>query len=99
MNMLWLYIDYAGRVLGANTNDMRGTTGWEEAEVPEGFNIDILYDNHGAPLYKLIDGQLITRSEEERKSDWPEPEPTPVDPITRLRADVDYIAMMTEVDL
>ena len=96
---MWLYVDYAGRVLGANPNDMTGNTGWEQAEVPEDFNIDMLYDDHDAALYKLVDGELVTRSEEERKADWPEPEPMPIDPTKQLRADVDYIAMMMEVEL
>lgn len=96
---MWLYIDYAGRVLGGNPNDMTGNTGWEQIEVPESFNIDMLHDDHGAALYKLVDGELTERSEEERRADWPEPMPVPVDPTKQLRADVDYIAMMMEVEL
>ena len=96
---MWLYIDYSGRVLGANPNDMIGNTGWEQAEVPDDFDIDMIYDNHGAALYKLMDGELVPRSEEERQADWPEPEPVPIDPTRQLRADVDYIAMMMEVEL
>lgn len=96
---MWLYIDYAGRVLGANPNDMTGNTGWEQAEVPEDFDINQLYDDRGAALYKLVGGELVTRSEDERQADWPEPVPVPVDPARQLRADVDYIAMMMEVEL
>ena len=96
---MWLYIDCFERVLGANPNDMTGNTGWEQAEVPEDFDIDQLYDGRGAALYKLVDGQLVERSEEERCADWPEPKPIPVDPQRQLRADVDYIAMMMEVEL
>lgn len=96
---MWLYTDYAGRVLGANSNDMTGNTGWEQDEVPEDFDINMLYDEHGAALYKLVDGELATRSEEERQADWPEPEPVPVDQTRQLRADVDYISMMMEVEL
>lgn len=95
----WLYIDSAGRVLGANPNDMEGNTGWEQAEVPKDFDINQLYDDHGAALYKIVGGKLIERSEEERQADWPAPEPVPVDPARQLRADVDYIAMMMEVEL
>ena len=96
---MWLYVDCAGRVQGANPNDMTGNTGWEEVEVSEDFDIDLLYDSHGAALYNLVDGEIIERSEEERRADWPEPEPIPIDPQRQLRADVDYIAMMTEVEL
>lgn len=96
---LWLYVDCAGRVLGANPNDMEGNTGWEQAEVPEDFNIDMLYDERGAALYRFVDGELVERTEEERRADWPEPEPAPIDPAKQLRADVDYIAMMMEVEL
>ena len=96
---MWLYVDYVGRVLGANPNDMSGNTGWEQAEVPENFNMDALYDDRGAALYKLVDGEIVERTDEERRADWPEPEPVPVDPTKQLRADVDYIAMMTEVEL
>lgn len=97
---MWLYIDPAGRVLGANPNGMTGNTGWECAEVPEEFNVDTLFDSHGAALYELMDGQLVERSEDARRADWP-PEPMPELPVDlqQLRADVDFISMMTGVEL
>lgn len=96
---MWLYVDNERRVLGANLHDMDGNTGWELAEVPEDFDIDLIWDDHGAALYKIVDGQLITRTEDERQADWPEPEPVHIDPARQLRADVDYLAMMMEVEL
>ena len=97
---LWLYTDCARRVLSASSKRMDGNTGWEQAEVTDGFNIDALYDSHGAALYGLIDGRMVERSEDERRADWP-PEPMPELPIDlqQLRADVDFISMMTGVEL
>lgn len=97
---MWLYIDSRGMILAASPNDMEGNTGWEHVDLPDDIDIDNLMDEHGAAMYMLIDGELVKRSEAERMADWPEeaaPEPN-ID-VQQLRADVDYIAMETGVEL
>ncbi len=38
---------------------------------------DQLTDDHGAALYKVVNGTVQERTQEEREADWP-PDPTPV---------------------
>ena len=54
------------------------------------------YDENWIPLYKEVNGEVITRTAEEIqadrvKTDLPEP-----DEMERLRADVDYLLMLLE---
>ncbi len=54
------------------------------------------YESHGIPLYKYADGSITARSESEIQSDidaLPIPEPTEAE---LLRADIDYLLMITE---
>lgn len=83
-------------------DDLSGNTGWIRCDTNE-LGIDMtanLFDEHGAPMYKLIDGVAVERSIVERTEDWiddytPEIEVN----VKQLRADVDYIAMETGVEL
>lgn len=70
---MWLYLDYRGCVMAYNCGSMDGNTDW----VYYGGELSgEITDDHGAALYRLLDGELIERSEEERMKDWlPEPEP------------------------
>lgn len=72
---IWLYLDERRRILGANPNDMTGNTGWEQAEAPEDFDPNNIWDEYRVPLYKFVDGEIAERSEEEREADRPKPEP------------------------
>lgn len=56
----------------------------------------LLFDRQGVPLYKLEDGEIMARSEEEIAADAaaiPAPGPTAQE---RLEAQVAYTAMMTD---
>lgn len=58
-----------------------------------------IYTTDGIPWYKLQDGKALERTEEEIAADrvaLPVPAPTAEE---QLRADVDYIAIMTGVSL
>ena len=58
-----------------------------------------IYTTDGIPRYKLQDGKALERTEEEIAADraaLPAPPPTAEE---QLRADVDYIAIMTGVSL
>ena len=74
--MIWVYTDLRNCIYGVNENDMDGNTGWQNI-VSEDISIETnLFDEKGAAIYKLIDGEVIERSEDERKGDWPDdPEP------------------------
>lgn len=54
------------------------------------------YEDHGIPVYKEADGNIIPRTAAEIQADidaLPVPEPTETD---RLRADVDFLTMENE---
>ena len=98
----WIYTDDRGCIMGINNNDMTGNTGWQQEDKVTLTVDDRLTDEKGAALYKLVKGKAVERTEEERMADWPEePEPTPSMPeqIAAIQASIDYIAMMTDVDL
>ena len=91
---------------GWNPNDMTGNTGWHyiNADMPSATE-----DDYGVPLYKLVNGVLTERTEEEREAERPVP-PEPETPIEErmtnvenetevLAANIDYVAMMTDVDI
>ena len=58
-----------------------------------------VYTDDGIPRYKLVEGKAQERTEEEIQADRdaiPAPPPTVQE---QLRADVDYLAIMTGIDL
>lgn len=72
---MYAFVDN-GRIFGLNANDMTGNSGWQQVNTvltPE----DQLTDDHGAALYKVVNGTVQERTQEEREADWP-PDPTPV---------------------
>ena len=76
--MIWVYTDQ-DRITGLNNNDMGGNDGWQQANVDLDINAQ-LFDEKGAALYKLLNGQKILRTEQERMADWPpDPEPSEAD--------------------
>ena len=63
------------KIDAVNPNNKDGCTGWQE--IPDGLTVNSpLTDEKGAFLYKLVDGAIVERSQEEREADWP-PEPEP----------------------
>lgn len=71
--------DEADRITSLCYDDLTGNTGWTRTTVETlGLDMDAaLNDEHGACLYKLVDGCVVERTIEERMKDWP-PEPDPV---------------------
>ena len=87
-------IDTEARITSLCPNDMSGNSDWYLSTVQAlGLDMDSnLYDDHGACLYKLVDSAAVLRSEEERRTDWPEePEPVP-SPEERIAALEDELA-------
>lgn len=66
-----------GRVLALNARDMSGNSGWQQVNTtltPD----DRLTDEHGAALYKVVNGTTQERTQQEREADWqPDPAPQP----------------------
>ena len=76
---MWVYTDEQDRVIAVCPNDMAGNSGWQQADV-QLTTEDPLQDDHGAALYLLRNGTLITRTEQARMADWPpDPEPSEAD--------------------
>ena len=72
---IWIYTDGEGRIGASNPNNMTGNTGWSEYEdAPFGVE-DSLTDENGVALYKLEDGEIKERLQEEREADIPKPQP------------------------
>lgn len=83
-------------------------TGWMQIDEGEGDRYNLcqthyfdsgLYTEEGIPRYKLEEGRPVDRTEQEIAADraaLPAPPPTAEE---QLRADVDYIAIMTGVSL
>ena len=65
-------------ILAASAADMAGNTDWHRVELPEQTARMLLtgdiFDDHGAALYKWTGSEVVVRSEEERRQEWPEPE-------------------------
>lgn len=59
----------------------------------------ILWTMDGIPLYRYVDGAVQKRSEEEIAADRALIPPPPPTEMEKLRADVDYIAVMGGVEL
>lgn len=76
--MVCVLTDDQSRILSICRDDLSGCSDWQNADIaltPE----DDITDDHGAALYRLENGELVARPEEERRGDWPEetePEPT-----------------------
>lgn len=76
--MVSVLLDNRNCILSVCRDDLSGCSDWQNAGIkltPE----DDITDDHGAALYRLENGKLVERPEEERREDWPveeEPEPT-----------------------
>lgn len=73
--------------------------GYQFRLFPNGEENPALWAMDGIPLYKYIDGAVQERSEEEIEADRALIPPPPPSETEKLRADVDYIAVMGGIDL
>lgn len=76
--MVCVLTDNRNCILSVCRDDLSGCSDWQNADIALTPNDDIT-DGHGAALYRLENGELVVRPEEERRVDWPveeEPEPT-----------------------
>ena len=97
------------KIVDINSGDfLEDTTGWTAIDKGVGDKYKHAYRHYlpgrpcgedGVSLWRLVDGQAVVRTEEEIAADraaLPAPPPTAEE---QLRADVDYIAIMTGVSL
>lgn len=97
------------KIVDINSGDfLEDTTGWTAIDKGVGDKYKHAYRHYlpgrpcgedGVSLWRLVDGQAVERTEEEIAADraaLPAPPPTAEE---QLRADVDYIAIMTGVSL
>lgn len=94
---MWIYVDHANCVIGANASDMSGNTGWVHADcdVPE-----ILFDERGIPMFRHLGGEIVPRDRVEMDADYavrPEPEPTTEELLLETAADHEYRICLMEL--
>lgn len=110
---VYILTDEAGRVLRLEGEyslpaDLTGWTLIEEGEPCDRLNLaqshylpHPILTHDGLYRYKLADGQIVERSEEEleeERAELPDHEPEPTE-TEQLRADVDFLAAMAGVTL
>ena len=81
-------VDMGGRVTGICPDNLTGGSGWIWAETGLTPQTE-LFDARGAALYKVVDGTVMPRTQEERDADTPEPEestPTPDERMDQVEA-------------
>lgn len=93
--LVYIRVDDAGRVVGINSNAfLDDTDGWMPIDSGHGDRYHHaqgnylprpLMDERGVYRYKLADGAVVERTQEEMDADYTPPEPEP-DPAARLRA-------------
>lgn len=70
---------------------------------PDGEENPQLLSAFGIPLYKYVNGEIVQRSQEELDADYEDlaqqEVPDTITEMEQLRADVDYIAALTGVEL
>ena len=93
--LVYIRVDDAGRVVDINSSAfLTDTDGWVQIDRGHGdryhhaqgnYLPGPLVDGRGVYRYKLADGAVVERTQEEMDADWVEPEPQQ-DPAERLRA-------------
>lgn len=93
--LVYIRVDDVGRVVDINSSAfVQDTDGWVQIDSGHGdryhhaqgnYLPGPLMDERGMYRYKLADGAVVERTQEEMDADWVEPEPQP-DPEARLRA-------------
>ncbi len=71
MIVIWIYVNNRNHIIAASLSDMTGNDGWQQIDsrlMPWGKD---LYDNNGAPLYELDNGEIKERPLTDRKADTP----------------------------
>lgn len=93
--LVYIRVDDAGRVLAINSSAfVQDTDGWVQIDSGSGdryhhaqgnYLPGPLTDERGVYRYKLADGAVVERTQEEMDADWVEPEPA-ADPMEAFEA-------------
>lgn len=93
--LVYIRVDDAGRVLAINSSAfVQDTEGWAQIDSGNGdryhhaqgnYLPGPLADMRGVYRYKLEDGAIVERTQEEMDADWVEPEPA-ADPMAAFEA-------------
>lgn len=79
---MYVFVDGSGRITAFNPNDMSGNTDWYEVQETIG---EPITEEHGVPIYKYVNGHVVSRSKAEIDEDIPEPVPPEVPEIEQLK--------------
>lgn len=109
---VYVYTDEKSRIIccegGYTIGNVKDFTGWTLIDEGNGDRYNLcqshyfeggLYTEDGIPRYKLVDGKAQERTEDEIAADRaaiPAPPPTAQE---QLRADVDFLAAMANIEL
>ena len=109
---VYVYTDKKSRITrcegGYTIGNVKDFTGWTLIDEGNGDRYNLcqshyfkggLYTEDGIPRYKLVDGKAVERTEDEIAADRaaiPAPPPTVQE---QLRADVDFLAAMANIEL
>ena len=109
---VYVYTDRKGRIArcegGYTIGNIKDFAGWTFIDEGNGDRYNLcqshyfkggLYTEDGIPRYKLVDGKAQKRTEDEIEADRaaiPAPSPTVQE---QLRADVDFLAAMANIEL
>lgn len=110
LSSVYVSTDATGRIIrceGGYTTPS-DLTGWVQIDEGTGDRYNLcqshyfeggLYTEDGIPRYKLVDGKPVERTEVELSEDRAAIPASPPTETEKLRADIDYLAIMTGVEL
>lgn len=94
--IVYIRLDDTGRVVAINSSAfVQDTDGWVQIDSGHGdryhhaqgnYLPGLLMDERGVYRYKLEDGAVVERTQEEMDGDWVEPEPA-ADPVAALQSE------------
>ncbi len=109
---VYVYTDDKNRILrcegGYTLGNIKDFTGWTLIDEGNGDKYNLcqshyfqggLYTEDGLPRYKLVDGKAVERTEEEISADRAAIPSSPPTVQEQLRADVDFLAAMANIQL
>lgn len=89
MHKVYVKTDEKGRIVAINSGDfLTDLDGWVQVDEGMGdryhhaqgnYLPGLIRDERGIFRYKLVEGQVVERTQEEMDADWEEPEPVPTD--------------------
>lgn len=66
---MWALTDFENRLIALNPGNMDGCTDWVEITCNLSISTPIT-DDRGAALYKIVNGEAVLRTQEEREKGW-----------------------------